>query len=192
MFKSTIILCMILFSLLYLGCGSSQKNLSGADTGDIPEWFINTPQDPNYIFGAATGTSQDMQLAINKAEVEGRANIGRTLELKMNSLQKKFEEEVGAAENSTLLQQFTQATKAVVSITLSGSSIKEKKLIQDGNIWRAYVLIQYPLGEANQTLLSQIKKNEEMYTRFRSTQAFDELDKEVQKYDEFKTKQNMQ
>ena len=188
--KKTFYFVTILFlSYLVSGCGGNSKDFTKADTGDIPEWFTNTPQDPNYIFAPTTAASQDMQLAIDKAVTFGRAEIGRQMETKVNGIQKKFEEEVGAGDNATLLQQFTQATKTIVSVSLSGSSIKEKKIVKDGNIWRAYVLVQYPIGAANDALMQQIKKNNEMYTRFRSTQAFDELDKEVQKYEEFKSKQ---
>jgi hypothetical protein len=37
--------------------------------------------------------------------------------------------------------------------------------------------------------MQQIKKNNEMYTRFRSSQAFKDLDSEVQKYEEWKKAQ---
>jgi hypothetical protein len=187
MYKNSIILFAALISILYFGC-SGQKDLTNVNEGDIPPWYINTPVDPNFIFAAKTEVSQDMQLAVDKATNSARAEIGRSLEVKMNGLEKQFKEEIGEANNSTLLQQFTQATKSVMSTTLNGSSIKEKQIKKEGNVWRAYVLVQYPLGEANQALMNQIQKNNEMYTRFRSTQTFDELDKEVKQYEESKNK----
>ena len=175
-------------SVLIISCGGS-KSISSADAGDIPDWYTNVPQDPNYHFASRTASSQDMQLAVDKAATDARAEISRFIEVKLSGLQKKFDEEVGAGENSTLLQQFTQATKTVVSQVLTGSKIKEQKLFKTGNLWRAYVLAEYPIGAANQALMQQLKKNNELYTRFRASQTFEELDKEIQKYEEWKDKQ---
>ena len=56
-------------SLLMISCGGS-KSLSDTDTGDIPEWYLNTPTAENYIYEAASATSRDMDLALNKAETK--------------------------------------------------------------------------------------------------------------------------
>lgn len=168
-------------TLVLVGCGGSQHNLPGTDVGDMPDWFLNPPTDPNFLYAAKTESSRDMQMALDKAANSGRAEIARQVEVKMSALEKQFKEEVGEAENSTMLQQFTQATKSVTNQSLNGSRIKEQKLFQDGNTWRAYVLVEYPIGAANVQLMEAMKKNQEMYTRFRSTQTFEELDKEIQK-----------
>jgi hypothetical protein len=46
--------------------------------------------------------------------------------------------------------------------------------------------VQYPLGAAQEAFKAQVKKNEQMYTRFRATQTYKELDDEVAKYEQFK------
>ena len=40
-------------------------------------------------------------------------------------------------------------------------------------------------------LMEQVKANEQMYTRFRATEAFKELDAEVQKYEAWKKSQRI-
>jgi len=175
----------MIISLLMISCGGS-KSLSETDTGDIPEWYLNTPKANNYIYEAASATSRDMDLALNKAETEARAKIGRTLEAKINSMQKKFEEEVGEGENSELLSQFTQATKVIVSTELNGAQVAEKKFVKDGSNWRCYVLMKYPIGSAQAAFLNKIKSNNKLYTRFRSTEAMKEMENDVKKYEEWK------
>lgn len=175
-------------SLSLINCGSN-KELSQTDSGDFPEWFLKPPSDPNYIFVPRTATSRDMQLAIDKATTDARAEVGRVVETQIQGLQKKFDEEVGIGDNSTLLQQFTSAQKTVVSTSLSGSQVRKQEILKDGEIWRAYVLLEYPIGAANNAFLQQMKKQEELYTRYRSTEAFKELENDVQKYEEWKEKQ---
>jgi len=180
----------LLFSLfvitLFAGCGGSKQGLSDVSEGDIPDWFMNTPQDPNYLFAPRSATSQDMQLAIDKAATDGRTEIARMVDVKIQGLQKKFEEETGLGKDAQLLSMFTSASKTVVSTSLSGSRIAKQKISKEGGMFRAYVLIEYPVGAVNAALVDQIKKNEQMYTRFRASQAFDELEKETEKYEEFK------
>ena len=157
--KAFLPILLMLPLLILINC-SSNKDLSQTDAGDVPDWYLEPPEDPNYIFASKTATSQDMQLAIDKATTDARAEIGRTVELKLEGLQKRFDEEVGVRENATLLSQYTQATKTVVSTSLSGSQVKHKEISKDGEIWRAYVLVEYPIGAANDAFVQQIKKQE--------------------------------
>ena len=182
------ILVTAIFVSLLAGCSSS-PTMQATSEGEVPVWFTSPPQDPNYLFAPSTATSQDLQLAIDKATVSGRAEIGRQLEAKVTGMQKRFEEETGVGQDAQLLQQFTQAAKTVTSTSLSGSRVKSQKQVKDGSMWRSYVLVEYPLGAANQALMQSIKANQQLYTRFRATEAFKDLDTEVQKYEEAKKQQ---
>ena len=183
--KFYLLFAVIISALYVVGCGGSQP-LPQTDTGDVPEWFSNVPADPNYLYAVNTSTSRDMQLAVDKAMQAARTELGRQVEVKVNALQKRFQEETGIGDDAQLLDQFTQASKTVVSTSLSGSKEKQKKIVKDGNNWRAYVLVEYPLGAAQEALREQIKKNEQLYTRFRASQTYKELDDEVSKYEQSK------
>ena len=183
------VLFILCLALALFNCGGSKKGLADANEGDVPDWFMNAPQDPNYLFAATTATSRDLQLAIDKATTSARAEIGRQTDVRIQALQKRFDEEVGVDEDAELLQSFTAATKTVVSTSLAGSRISKQKQSKDGNLWRSYVLVEYPIGAASEAMMQAIKKSQQMYTRFRATEAFKDLDTEVQKYEEFKKQQ---
>ncbi|NTV46487.1 MAG: hypothetical protein HGB11_08220 [Chlorobiales bacterium] len=177
---------LVVFAFIASGCGSSKQSMQGADAGDIPGWYMNPPQDKNYLYATNTQTSQDMQLAVDKATTGARSEIGRQVEVRLKSLQKKFTEETGKGDDAQLLQMFSQAEKVVVSTALSGTRIKQNKQVKDGKMYRSYVLVEYPIGEASQQFLEQLKKNEQMYTRFREAKAMQDLEDEVDKYEQFK------
>lgn len=182
--KSRILSFLLVLSVAFFtGCGSSKVELPKTDQGDVPEWFLNPPSDPDFLFGAKTETSMDMQMAIDKAVTAARADISRQLEVKMEAMEKQFKEEVGTGENTTFLSQFTQATKSITSQTLTGSKIKQQKIVNDGTKKRAYVLVEYPIGAANKALMDKLKQNEELYTRFRAGQTFEDLDKTIKEYE---------
>jgi len=168
-------------------CGS--KNASNLSDVNVPDWYLNPPKDANYVYSPATALSKDLQISVDKASTDARAEIGRIIELKLNNLQKNFNEEVGAAYKSDILQQFTQATKIVVSTELNGSQIIKKLVGKEGEGFRAYVLAEYPIGAALEAFNKQISKKQELYTRFRSSETFKELDDEVKKYEDWKKTQ---
>ncbi len=187
-FLSLALLLVVLAAAL-LGCGGGPKSLQSASECDVPDWYSNTPQDAHYLLAAKTATSQDMQVSLDKATTDARTEIGRQADLRVQGLQKKFDEEVGVANDAQLLQQFTEANKTVVSTSLSGSRIRSQKMCKDGDIWRSYVLVEYPVGAASEAFMQQLQKNDQMLTRVRSSQTFKELDQEVQKFDEWKKQQ---
>lgn len=177
--------------LLASACGGATPRpaTSAEVVSDIPAWFTNTPNDPNFMYAASTAESRDMQLAVNKATTDGRSNIAQQMEARMQGLTRRFQEETGLGADAQLLDQFTTATKAVVNQTLSGSRVAKQEIKANGANYRAFVLVELPIGVASQALRERIRANEQMMTRFRSTEAFRELDAEVQRYEEFQRRQ---
>ncbi len=183
--------CLILACLLAVSCaGKGQRTEYGVPPGSpCPEWYTNVPEDPDFFFSAATATSRDLQLAVDKAKTDARAEIARQLEVHISGLTKKFDEEVGLSDNSNLYSLFMQATKMVVDQTLRGTTVKYQHTTPEKMGWRACVLVQCSKAEANAQLVDRISNNEELYTRFRASQAFKELEKEVEAYRKYKEEQ---
>lgn len=163
------------------GCASSgQKTKKG-----LPEWYENPPNaDEQALYAAAMAESRDMVVATKKAKVDARTDLAQQMATKVQNLEKLFSEEVGTDAEAELLQQFTSVTKAVTSESLHGTQEEEKKVynLEDGTV-RVYVLMSLPIGEANQALMAKLKANEHLYTRFRASQAFDELKTEIEAYE---------
>ena len=53
-------------------------------------------------------------------------------------------------------------------------------ITQDGVQYRAYVLLAYNNKEATKVLMNRLKKDRMVYSRLRSTEAWKELEKEVE------------
>ena len=159
------------------------------EVGPVPEWYLNPPQDPDFLYAPATETSKDLGLAVRKARTSGRAELASQLEVRLQALRKKFTEEVGAGEDSELLSQYSEVIKEVVSQVLVGSRTAKQDVRKEGMVYRAYVLMELPIGAANKALVDRIKAREYLYTRFRASQSFQELEKEVEKFEEYKKQQ---
>lgn len=170
-------------SLLCACGGPKTVNLAPHPNQDvvdkIPEWLLKPPADQEHLYAAASATSRDLQVAMQKARISAQTDLTQQLSTRLANLSKQFQEETGLAEDSALLSQFSSATKAVTQQTLEGARVDQQQLRPENEVYRAYVLMSLPLGQANQLLMSKLKANQELYTRFRATQAFGELDREL-------------
>jgi hypothetical protein len=156
---------------------------------NLPRWYLKPPQDDKYAFGTATAVSQDLQVSIDKAQAAARNVVAQQLEVKYGALTKRFAEETGRNVDAQLLDQYTQTYKATVSQVLYGSRPREQTVRAEGPVYRAFVLMELPLGEASKRLMDQVRANEQMYTRFRASEAYKELEAEVQRYEAWKRSQ---
>ena len=178
----------LLFTIILLSIGCASRGVTEVKGIEIPDWYLNPTQDDNYIIGKATATSQDLQLSIDKAKQQARLDIAENLESHIMGLIKKFEEEIGDVEEGEFLQQFTQVSKNVVDQTLVGSRVRKQEVKEEGKGFRAFMMMELPVGEAREKLLELLSsgENENLYTRFRASQSFQELKEEIESLREYK------
>lgn len=131
------------------------------------------------------GESKSLEIALNKAKTRGRVELAQMIETKIEAIQKDFIEETGPADEAQILAQFSSTAQAITSRQVKGSAAKELKYETVGGVVTACALM-----ELNPKLIvSQIEKNEELYTRFRASKAFEELDREIKEYEAYKAGQ---
>lgn len=127
----------------------------------IPDWFLNPPQDPEYVFGTGTALSHELQLARNKACESARQEIARSLKVQISFT-------ASEDESGTLMKSYKEQ---VDDIYLNQAKVDRIQAEQDQNLYRVYVLMAMPIS------IDTTNKEEELYTRFKASQAFDELDR---------------
>lgn len=170
------------------GCGSKSgpdlsPDASKRTLGDMPDWFLNNPENEGYKYYAATETSRDMQMAIDKAALTAANALAGQMDSEMNALVKRAKEETGLGDNSDVIDRFSSTQEQIISNSLQDYKIKHKDIqIESGNIYRAYVLIEWDEGAANKRLLAQIKADEALYTAMRTTELFDEMEEKTEAY----------
>jgi cell wall-associated NlpC family hydrolase len=179
-------LCPLLVGSLGTAAGSPPGGAAfQVSSQDVPDWFLdNRPMDPDHVFAAATATAPKLQLASSKAAAQARGDIAATIETKLEGLSKQFQEEIGSGPNAESVSQFTQTYKSVVSQTLNGAEVVKREIQREGDEFRAYVLMRMPIGQAQEELLARVQEGRNAFTRFRNSQAFEELEREVEDYQE--------
>lgn len=176
---------------LTVACGGpTTYNLAPASTESTvksaPKWFLEPPQQEDRLTAASTATSRDLQIAVDKALTQAQADIAQQLGTRLMDLTNRFQEEAGVGESSTLLSQFSSATKAVTDETLAGVRTRRTRVRAEGDVYRAYVLVELPLAETKRLLLGRLQGEQALYSRFRATEAYADLDEEVRRYEQWR------
>jgi len=152
---------------------------------DVPNWFMMTPEpDDEYaVYATGEATSRRMNIAMQKATQQARANLGQSINAKVQSLIESMVEEAGMGENVQITEFYSETSKSVSNETLSGATVVKKYPYQmSSGGYRVYVLMglkKAPFDNAaSQAIVTKVKENQEeaMYAAFKKTQAFNRLD----------------
>ena len=163
----------------------------------IPEWYMNMPESDDTIFSSGTATAPDMQLAVDIAIMNAKTTLADRINGKLDSMTKSFVAKIGSDDlDTSVLTEIEKTSKNVIaSVDVAGYNVGEMKIIQDGVQYRAYVLLAYNSKEATKVLLNRLKKDRMVYSRLRSTEAWKELENEVnesKKEDEAQSMKNVE
>ena len=184
-----------LFSLVACGGGQRQQQVNTAPTPggqvvSLPSWMATPPQGPNVMYQSAQAQSRDMQMAMSMATAEARAGLARQMELKVEALTQSMASSMSTSSDAEIQRAFQESAKQIASQTLTGSRVSQQEVRTDGVLYTAYVLVEMPTGAANQALLRRAQREEAQYTRFRASQAWEQLDREVKAYEEAQRRNN--
>ena len=174
---------------LAAGCASSPRTTSDKDVFGVLQEKASKITASGGLAAVGIGESRTIALAIDKAKVRARTEMAHIISTKVDSLRKQFAEEIGEGKGSEVNAMFSSADKHLASQELAGTAPTDIKYQTKDGITTAYALV-----EQNPKILASAmenigQQNKNMYTRFRASQAFKELDDEVKKYDEFKKNQ---
>lgn len=136
------------------------------------------------------GESKAISIATDQAKTRARTEMAVTIKVKIDALKKDFSEQIGEGKNAELNTLFSSAAKQLASVELTGTAATDVKYetTSDG-LTKAYALVEQNPKIVAQALENAGADNKAMYTRFRSSQAYKELEDELKKYEEFKKQQ---
>ena len=179
------VLLLSVFCILLFACGGSKQVVKqGTEVSSdspCPSWFYNVPADKDTLFDVATATSRDLQLAIDKATLDARRNIGSQVENRVKGMAERLRTEVGDDAESQLSTVFETVIQGTVNVTLSGSKVKKQSTKKEADVWRACVLVSYPVGAANEAFLENMKREKIVNGRQDLQDAIQRMEDEISK-----------
>lgn len=145
---------------------------------DMPDWFTNTPEEDDvYIYGTGDAVSRKMNIAIDKATQAANVTISTRIKATVQSQVKNFSQEAGMDENTQIVEFYQSASKTVTDNTMTGLQILKKyPYMMPGGSYHAYVLVGLKKEAVNSAIVNQIKDDKALYSEFKASQAFKELE----------------
>lgn len=139
-----------------------------------PKWMFEVPVSSSAVFENGTAVSGDWMMADAKAKATAYGKIcmmaGGTA-----SQQTKIYRTDSEVTSTELSEQAIKTSCKAVDLT--GVEVKEKKVVQEGNRYRVYVLVALPTGDANILRKAADAKKQRELAEKRAPEAFKEMDR---------------
>jgi hypothetical protein len=126
----------------------------------VPQWFVDAKIDKglikdrdadSFIYGVGSGTSPDLQLAIDKAIMVAKASLADQLQGEMNKRADLYITEVGQEGSKQVATKVEQTIVNVIKNTkVQGYEEWQKAVLETPvGTYRVYIGLKYGVGDAN-------------------------------------------
>ena len=149
----------------------------------IPKWYKKLPTEANKIYSVGASSSPDLQLSIDMATLNAKYTLADRINGKLDGMMKTFMTRLGTDEDisATTMSEVEKVTKNVIaSVDVAGYSPKEVEVYPNGTQFRAFVLLEYSDEEARKIIINRLRKDQMVYSKLKSTNAWKELENEVE------------
>jgi len=152
--------------------------LFAACAAGIPKWYMNPPQSKDKIYGTgASEKTQSVELGKQVADANARTALASTIQISVQSMLRTYLQQSGTMEDARALQFSESVGKQVVDVKLSGVVISQRE--ERGK--RIYSLAEVSMDSVKKALASAVRDAAAEYSELKARQAFDDLNKEIDK-----------
>ena len=149
-----------------------EKNVARA-IDQAPKWMYEVPISNSAVYASGTSASGDFSMAMIKAKADAYGKICMSAGGTASQRTKIYKADTATSSTETSEMAMRLTCKEV---DLTGVEIKEKKMVQEGNRYRAYVLVVLPTGDANILRRAKEEAAHRKFAEGRADKAFKELD----------------
>ncbi len=163
--------------LLFFGCaGSKPKPVTNKD---LPEWYLNPPKYDDKFVGVGDALRPQFNLSKQVATERARVEVARAVETTVNSSLNDHMQASGMGMEAGATEFTESVSKSLVSTTLKGCTIEKTEIFKE----RVFVMVTYDAkkarDEAKASARVLAKKEESLFNEFKARNAFDSLDKAI-------------
>ena len=163
----------------------------------VPKWYSKMPEEKDAIFTVGSATAPDLQLAVDIATLNGKVVLADRINGKLKAMTKSWIAKFGQSDvDARVMTEIEKVAKNVIAnVDVAGYNPVETEVFAAGTQYRAFVLLKYSDKEASKIIMNRLRKDRMIYSRLRSTEAWKELENEVnnqEKKDEAKSLQNLE
>ena len=148
----------------------------------VPKWYSKMPEEKDAIFTVGSATAPDLQLAVDIAILNGKVVLADRINGKLKAMTKQFIAKLGSTDiDSAVMTEVEKVVKNVIAnVDVAGYNPTKINVFPTGTQYRAFVLLEYSDKEAYKIIMNRMRKDRMVYSRLRSTEAWKELENEVE------------
>ena len=207
--KSKLMASVSVLALVLAGCASEPKSLVdtpeiryktakvNAAVSVIPDWYKKMPEKKGSIFTVGAATAPDLQFAVDIATLNAKVVLADRINGKLKAMTKSWMAKFGNSDvDASVMTEIEKVAKNVIAnVDVAGYNPTKVDVFPAGTQYRAFVLLEYSDKEASKVILNRMRKDRMVYSRLRSTEAWKELEREVEgveKKDEAQSLKNLE
>jgi hypothetical protein len=127
-------------------------------TIDVPPWYIKAPASTDeYMFVTGTGISSDLSMSRAKALLDAQHQLASKLNGVIDAATRQQRKDTAGTVNSD----YTSVTirKNIIETAITGHHLEDSKIQAENRGYRTFVLVRYPVGDANKLLRQQEQRD---------------------------------
>ena len=148
----------------------------------IPKWYLEIPKDKENVYSTGTATAPDLQLAVDIATMNAKTTLADRINGRLDAMIKTFIAKVGQDDlDSEVITEVEKVSKNLIAeVDVAGYVPTTVKVYPSGTQFRAFVLLTYSEKEARKVIVNRMRKNRLAYSKLKATDAWKELEDEVE------------
>ena len=144
---------------------------------NIPDWCLVLPTEVDHLYACGVAKSDNLNFARRRAVLDAKRQLAGTINGRISSVMNDFVTSTGSGTNETILQHSVVITRNLIEETgLWGYEQIGSDTQTDGNKFRHYVLMRFPIGRAQMRLLAKIRDDDTLYGQTKAKQKLAELE----------------
>lgn len=131
--------------------------VENAVTIDVPAWYIKAPASTEeYTYVTGTGLSSDLGMSREKAMLDAQVRLAEKINGVVNSMTKQVKKDDSGSVNSDRTSMVVK--KLAIDVAIAGHHLEDSKIMAENRGYRTFVLVRYPIGDANRILKDRIQR----------------------------------
>ena len=160
--------------LIFLGACAAPKP-------GTPEFVQKKEDEQQKASTQAAESSPDLQRSMDKAVMAAKSQLASKLGDRTSQKIRDFANETGAINDEQIVRVIETTRISIANdINVAGYVLEKSSVIQEGNRYRSFVLLRYPLGESNKVVVAQVKKDSAVEAKLKASKAFEDLEREIE------------
>jgi hypothetical protein len=157
---------------------SAQGRVENAQSIDVPAWYIKAPASTeDYVYVTGTAVSSDLSMSRQKALLDAQVQLADKINGVINALTKQNRKDDSGSVDTDRTQ--ITVKKLILDTAITGYHLEDTKIMAENRGYRTFVLVRYPMGDANRMLKDKLRKERQDREDAREN-GQNELDREME------------